>query len=43
MVSGSAGLTASQILEPVKEITVAVTGTTVVLPPLSLVRLTNNK
>ena len=34
------GLTARQILEPVQEIAVAAQGTTVVVPPLSLIRLT---
>ena len=33
------GLTASQILEPVQEIAVAVKGTTVVVPPMSLIRV----
>ena len=34
------GLTASQILEPVKEIAIAVKGTALVVPPMSFVRLT---
>jgi len=33
------GLTARQILEPVQELTVEVKGTTVILPPMSLIRL----